>query len=638
MRVRSGKRVAKGMLSMLLCLSMLGSATGCCTIMVNVLKDDETTVTPETAAQEDPYAGIEVDEELSFAEFCDEMVTETLSESALNAHFTVTDPSDYGVTFSEEDYTFGTFSLEDYDTAEEEITGLLAQLSFYDYDSLTEEEQLTYDCLQFYLETELAYVGTYELEPLFAPSSGIIANLSTNFVEFVFYEVEDVEEYFLYMESVPAYMECAYAFTRQQAEDGYFMDSYNVDETIEECDAYLEQEENPYIASFNDKIAGLGLSDEEIAAYEAKNEELVATCITPAYEDTKALLNELYDAGKDQGGLCSYGEIGQKYYAAIVRDKTSTDMTPQEIIDLLDETSYELWDEIVEVANADYQAYLDYLDFTMSSDVTAMTYTEDSMPYDMMEWLIDGIRGELPGITASADFPAPVTENYVIEYQNPACEIEGTIAYYLTARIDDISRNSIKVNGSEVEGNDYMLYTTLAHEGYPGHLYQFTSFYANASVPDVRKLLDFIGSTEGWAEYAADQAVSYLGLGASYTTLATCDDLLNYVIDSRIDLGVNYEGWGVDDVAEYLSEYYGDAGEEYAEMFYYSVTADAGLLLPYTIGHILMNDLRAEAEEELGDDFSAYEFHQQIIEKIGIAPFTVYEDRIDEWIEEKLSL
>ena len=108
-------------------------------------------------------------------------------------------------------------------------------------------------------------------------------------------------------------------------------------------------------------------------------------------------------------------------------------------------------------------------------------------PDDVLKYIIKEME---------SDFPAPATTNYNIEYQNKACEVEGTLAYYVSSRIDDISINNIKVNGSEVESGSLMMYETLAHEGYPGHLYEFTNFYNNDSICNARKALDFTGATD----------------------------------------------------------------------------------------------------------------------------------------------
>ena len=204
----------------------------------------------------------------------------------------------------------------------------------------------------------------------------------------------------------------------------------------------------------------------------------------------------------------------------------------------------------------------------------------------------------------------------------------------------DIDVNNIKVNGSAVADSKMMLYTTLAHEGYPGHLYEFTSFYNNDEIPDIRKILDFIGATEGWAEYVSENALKYLDdLSENGAKMYALNDVLTYVVVSRLDIGVNYEGWDLDDAYDYLSAYFQtdknyDEEDNLVSSLYYEVAGDPGAYLPYTLGHMFMNDMREKAEEELGDAFDAKEYHQWLLD-VGVAPFNVYDSELDKWLAAK---
>ena len=179
------------------------------------------------------------------------------------------------------------------------------------------------------------------------------------------------------------------------------------------------------------------------------------------------------------------------------------------------------------------------------------------------------------------------------------------------------------------------LYTTLAHEGFPGHLYQFTSVYNNADIPNALKMVDFIGFTEGYAQYASDRSYRMLGCSDELSQMCVLDGMLGYILQSRIDLGVNYEGWGIDEISEYLSDYVNDA-DSVAESMYESVISDPGILLPYTVGHINMIKLREKAERKLGDSFDAKEYHQLILDT-GIVPFEIMEEELNNYISEKKS-
>ena len=555
----------------------------------------------------------------SFSEFCEEEFKDSIEADSFSAYFTVSDPSKYGITYDE--YTLGDISLEELKNGEKEIKEERKKLYNYNRNELSEEEQITYDCLDTYYSTQQQLAHGYMMQNPFAIHSGLQANLSTNFIEYVFYNKDDVDHYLEYVKDVPRYVDQVCDFARDQSEKGYFMPDKVAELAADQCKQYLDADEDPLIESFKDKIKKLGLSKDEEEKYIKLNEDYVNQYFRPAYQTMEDLLDELGGTAGNQGGLAGFGDEGKKYYEAIVKYKTSSDYSVEEISNMLEKKASDILKEASALAIADYGAYDEGLNYQPDMDE----------PEEALDFLIDKMK---------EDFPEPATVNYNIEYQNKACEVEGTIAYYAPCRIDDIDVNNIKVNGSAVADSKMMLYTTLAHEGYPGHLYEFTSFYNNDEIPDIRKILDFIGATEGWAEYVSENALKYLDdLSENGAKMYALNDVLTYVVVSRLDIGVNYEGWDLDDAYDYLSAYFQtdknyDEEDNLVSSLYYEVAGDPGAYLPYTLGHMFMNDMREKAEEELGDAFDAKEYHQWLLD-VGVAPFNVYDSELDKWLAAK---
>ncbi len=554
---------------------------------------------------------------LPFDEFCENLFVDAVSDP-LNAHFTISDEKAYGITFDKEDYNLGNFDLDEVDESYKAMRENYNELCAYDYDKLSEDQKVTYTCLKAYMEIQLAYEGSDIMYNVFAPNSGIFANLSTNFVEYVFYDKDDVDKYLIFLEDVKRFANESFAFARLQSDKGYFMADNTVDSAIEVCQDYLDAEVDPYIATFEAKINAMDLTDDEKQEYIEKNRKIVGENVRPSYEKAIDVLEELKGTAKNNGGLAGFGKEGKKYYEAIVMDKTSSSMTPDEVADYLEEKLTEAITELGLIQSTNPNAVSEWSEYE----------PDERTPKEVLEFILSNM---------TKDFPKPATEKYNIEYQLPACEIEGTLAYYVTARIDDISVNNIKVNGSAVKDDALQLYTTMAHEGYPGHLYQFTGFY-DSDTANVRKVLDFICSTEGWAQYVSNVAVDYLDASDDVKRLIYIDNILSYIIPSRVDIGVNYEGWGLKETGEYLSNVY-NVSDDYendptVKYFYNFVVSEPGLLLPYTIGELKMNDLRDKAELELSDRFDALEYHTFIME-CGIAPIAYYEDALSDWIDSK---
>ncbi len=554
------------------------------------------------------------DEEIraGFDELCDDIFKQMLEDNSFNAHFVVSGPSEYGVTFNADDYTLGGVLIDE--DEDDDVDRYLDKLHKITRKSLTDEQKTAYDSIEFYLVTQKNYEGLEMYYNYFGPTSGITSNLSSNFIEYVFYDQDDVDHYLEYLKDCERYIDEAVDVLYKQSEKGYFMPGYVADEVIEQCDKILNADTEALVVTFEDKIDGLGLDDKVKDEYIETNKQYVDKYYLPSYEKVKNAVSELKTTGTNDGGLCGFGDDGKALYKAILRDKTSSDMTPEEIIELLEDEMNECVKSLTAVIAMDYNAYEEFMDYKAGFDTTD----------DVLKYIIKEME---------SDFPAPATTNYNIEYQNKACEVEGTLAYYVSSRIDDISINNIKVNGSEVESGSLMMYETLAHEGYPGHLYEFTNFYNNGSVCNARKALDFTGATEGWAKYVENCVDEYLDMSRNVRELNRVNNLISYICSSRVDIGVNYEGWTIDDVYSYLAQYYEINRETATEMFY-SAVGDPGVLLPYTVGNILMQDLRDKAEKKLGSGFEALEFHKWILDT-GITAFPVYEDRLEDWLAQK---
>lgn len=552
-------------------------------------------------------------EQREFNEYCDELFKDMLGDDVLSVHYKLADPEKMGIEVK--DYTLGDFTIEQIEEGEKEVDATLEKLNGFNAELLTDRQQLSLKTLKAYYEQQSEYDGLYMLQNMFGSNSGLIANLPTNFVEYVFYNEQDVKEYLDLIKDTKRYVDQVLDFTREQAEDGKFMASFCAQENIDMCNKYLDEEVNPLIASFEEKLEELDIDDAKKSEYIKTNEQYVKEYYNAAYEDVISVLSELMEGETNDKGLY-YMDGGTDLYTAIVHEKTSTQMTPEKVIDLLDSELESLFTEYAAL----YYSDTSLLDQEMNLN-TGMTE-----PKEMLEFLADN---------CSSEFPEPYTKDFVVQYQSKATEVEGTVAYYLTARLDQLDYNSIKVNGSAVEGDDVGLYTTLAHEGFPGHLYQFTSVYNNADIPNALKMVDFIGFTEGYAQYASDRSYRMLGCSDELSQMCVLDGMLGYILQSRIDLGVNYEGWGIDEISEYLSDYVNDA-DSVAESMYESVISDPGILLPYTVGHINMIKLREKAERKLGDSFDAKEYHQLILDT-GIVPFEIMEEELNNYISEKKS-
>ena len=181
------------------------------------------------------------------------------------------------------------------------------------------------------------------------------------------------------------------------------------------------------------------------------------------------------------------------------------------------------------------------------------------------------------------------------------------------------------------QGADYdelTLFTTLAHEGWPGHLYQ-TMYEDSLKLDPVRNIFYFGGYVEGWAAYAERYAYRFTSLDSDSAELLAANSFLLLGLYARADTGIHYEGWKPEDLAAYL-EAFGITDETALNSIYQAIVQNPANYLKYYLGAVEILELKKEAQETFGEHFAIKDFHEFIL-SIGPAPFSVIRDYLYGW-------
>lgn len=546
----------------------------------------------------------------------EELFRNEIAINTINLHYTLAYPEDYGITDYE--VSLGTYSLEEFETGYEDMEILLEEIKAFDRERLTEEQQLTYDIVSDYLETELEAKDYVLYSEILGPTTGYQAQLPVLLAEYTFRREQDIEDYLELAAQVDEIASQIIEFEKEKSEAGLFMSDYAADAIIEQCEDFIENPDDNYmIEVFNDKIEAFeGLSDEEKEAYCERNKEIITTDIVNGYEILIEGLEELKGTGTNELGICYY-ENGKEYYEYLVRSQTGSDKS---IKSLEKDTEEFLNDYILELQKA-YFENPEILD-----ELTEYEF-EDYEPEEILDNLKEQIK---------EDFPKAPNVDYTIKYVHPSMEEKMSPAFYLTPPIDDYEGNTIYINKEYTEGDSagvMNLYTTLAHEGYPGHLYQ-NVYTASCDLPLVRNLFSTTGYSEGWATYVEHEyGYMFAGMEEELAGLYAGNEATSLALSAYLDMKIHYDGWDRDEVYAYL-ESFGVADKEASdEMFDYIVEEPANYM-GYFIGYLEMLELRKTAEKKLGNDFEAKDFHDFVL-SIGPAPFYIIEDYMKDWIKEQ---
>lgn len=537
--------------------------------------------------------------EESFSDFEDELFQEMMSEDYTTLHFSLRDYQKYGI--EKPDVNIGDASWDDYEDSVEDCDEYLKKLQSFDYDSLSETEQKDYRTIAFYLERNKELNSYPYFDWAFNSAEGVIDNLLTTFTEFVFYEKEDIDDYLATLASVPAYLDQCLENTKKQAAKGYFLTDAMLKATEDAIEKFVDKkDDNELIKIFNENIDAFdGLSAEEKEAYKKKNQEIVLNAYIPSYEKVAEELQKLKGSRKADYNVSSL-DGGSEYYAALARYKTSIDADVETILDICTQYIEKSVDELYDIMQN-------------HSEVT-----EETLDFDSAEDVLSYLEGHLDA------FPVLDKVYYNVQYLDPSVANDSIVAYYLSPPVDDMRDNVIKINGDNV--SDVLdLYTTLAHEGFPGHLYQ-TNYYIQQQPSLLRTQLTMMGYQEGWGMFAEGQALHVSGLSKYASEYQKINIELNYVLSAAVDLGVNGLGWSTKDVSKYLDRL--DLNGSIAKDLYDFATLQPGTILPYGVGIAMFELLENKAKNALGNDFDQKAFNEVLLND-GNRPFEVVEDDVN---------
>ncbi len=543
-------------------------------------------------------------QQLDFSLFAGSATSDTLS-----LEFYLTDPEAFGLEIS--DPTLGEYTVEEDEEVYRGYEDCLAMMEDIDYDELSSGDKILYDVIEYDLHEALGYEGFYYYSTSLNSITGMQTQLPLILAEFAFDTTDDVETYLLLLDDYSRYFEDMMAYEVARAEAGFAPSDENIEKIIDSCESFLEDKDDHFlIDSFSERLETLDLSDSEIEAYEERNIEALESSVFPAYEMLAESFEELLGTGENEGGLLNFPD-GDKYYALLMMSETSTDMTPEEAAEAIENSI----DEQLEIIfSVDYDDEFDELYNSYSFSVGS---TEENL-----EYCKDLIADAFPEIM-DHDVTLKAVPSQLEDFFSPAA--------YLSCPIDDPTDNLILTNESQLDGYPNLL-DTIAHEGYPGHLYEAV-YHADNIDSYYQRSASFSGYSEGWAMYAGEFILQHTDLYDEELVdyIYAEDKIFNTLIPARIDIGVNYEGWSRDDAYEYIA----DLGLEYRDFSDYCY--DMAIEIPcyylsYCVGQIETNRILAEAFDAYGDDLSPAQIHEAYL-AVGPAPLPIVEKYFNENLE-----
>lgn len=539
----------------------------------------------------------------SFSEFCTTLFREEMKSNTMNLHFTLKDPKAAGIDSYE--ITLGSLSGDSPHNQARQLKKLSEELKKYSHRSLKGKDRLTCRLLSDYISRQqnLAAYPYYD-EPL-TPSGGVTSQLPVLLAEYTFRNTRDIKDYLGLLSQMDTYFSGILDYEQKKADAGLFMSDEACLKVIEGCEVFTEHpDDNFLIDTFSNRLNAMdGLTDTQKNAYLKQHSKVLSDHVIPAYSQMIKGLTMLLGRGHNNWGLCNFPE-GKAYYEAVVSADTGCDDSVED-----------LFSQIAKARREDLTFCQNLLEknpklASQSPKPDAALKEENAM--------ISRLQKEI-----LTDFPAPPQTDVEICHVDPALSEYLAPAFYITAPIDDISHNRIYINDAKND-TDIYYFTTLAHEGYPGHLYQ-TICTSSYGAPEVLSLLNYPGYTEGWATYTEMQSFYYAGLDPDLASLLQHNQAATLSLYATADIGIHYFGWEKEKIAAFWSEY-GVDDTATVKRITDLILEEPGNYLKYYVGYLKFRQMREQLALE-NKSFSVSAFHEAIL-RTGPSPFSVLEETV----------
>lgn len=547
-------------------------------------------------------------ENIRFEKYIDQIFQEELKGNTLNLHYTLAYPEDYGI----KDYSvsLGTMKPEALKENLEETRVLNKKLKSFDSGQLSEENQIIYDILSLEFSSQLSLGSSYLLAEPLGPNLGIQAQLPILLAEYTLRTSADIKDYFSLLSQIPDYFQSILEFEEEKARRDLFMSDASADRIIRQCQSFMETGEENYLYSmFRQQIEELltekRLTQDQADSFIEMQEKLMDQCVFPAYLTLSQGLEDLKGQGKNSGGL-AHLEGGKEYYVYLIRSTVGDYRSPEEILQSLFLRLQTDYQKVQELLSSDPQLLSRAYNLTPS----------DLSPEQMLDYLQHVVTDDFPGVEV---------DSYEVKYVPESMEDFSSPAFYLTPPVDTLTPNTIYINqASQVSPAE--LFTTLAHEGFPGHLYQ-TVYFSKQDHHPIRELLSCSGYIEGWATYVEalsyDYASPFLHIDQEILDFLCLNRSISLCLYAILDLGIHDQGWNAQTTADTLAVFGITDPDTCQEIFQYIVENPANYL-KYYLGYLNFLDLREEVQSTAGSSFSPRDFHKNLLD-IGPAPFPVVE-------------
>lgn len=539
----------------------------------------------------------------NFDQYTNELFASELSSDWLSLHFYLESPEDWNIDTSKP--TLGDYSYKSMKESQNYYINQINYLKSIHYNELYPNQQLTYDTLMSSLTSQLDFGDLCLCSEILSPTTGLQAQFPVLLSEYAFNNQKDIDNYLVLLSQVKDYFKKICQFQVTKAKENSFISTFCLDKIVSQCKDFITTDnlqDNLLYTSFSNRISAVDfLNDKEKAEYISKNKDMLQNSVIPAYQLIISTLSDLKQKGycKNEEGLCKL-KNGKSYYEYLAQSYTGSSKNVLEQKAMIQ----------TQLAK-DVRTMYSLLNVSPELEEKFSSIKENTQkPEEILKQLSK---------KAAKDFPIENNYSFDIKYVDKSLENHLSPAFYMAPPIDSSSQNTIYINAAS-PNTGQNLFTTLAHEGIPGHMFQ-ENYFSDTNPLPIRHLLNFGGYSEGWATYTELLSYNYEYDDEQLAKSLACNASYSLALYSLCDIGVNYEGWNRKKTAKFLSNYSID-DKKVCDSIYEAVVEEPANYLQYYVGYLEIVELKNELLKKYGTEFNLKTFHKAFL-SLGPTSFDV---------------
>ena len=559
-------------------------------------------------------------EQEKFDAFMQDVFVNTMQSDYTTAHTFLQNPADFGVDMEKIPVNLGDrFTQENMEKQREQLRETNDTFREFDRDLLTAEQQDIYDTFdaQIALEIQFSDAKFDYYAPLFESMSGLQFQLPTLFADWEVRSEQDVQDLITLVQDVKPYVASALDYTQKQADMGLLM--LDLDAVADYCSGIVQAgEQSAILSAMSAGIDSLNLDPERAETYKNELAQAFTDSFIPAFQHICDTMDSLKASGKNHTQGLAQFEHGKEYYELLLRQSIGADQSVQEV------------QEMMETAGQDHLKNLSAI--LLQNPTALLPLAENNLPEtgnDSYQEILDALGEKIFTL-----FPEVRELSYhIVAVNEEIASDTGVEAYFKIPPLDGTSPKQLRVNPNTGEVSSLSTYSTVAHEGFPGHMYQYAYMYEHVDSNYIKVLSNVPAYTEGYAVYAQYEALKELeGIDQALLDAYRENELISYCAIIVCDIGIHYEGWSIEEFTSYLNKQgFSLAGED-AQLQYEQLWANPCAFEPYYVGYEQFRALKEKAQDALGNQFQEKAFNEVIL-KSGTVPFSVVERNVEAYIK-----